>query len=150
MLLNIADLMGKEPIDADGQKYKAADVEALVQKRVDARSNARAARVALEKALAVERQTLDDTHDELAVIRDALVAKNRSDVEGLAKVGLAPRKRAKSLTGKEMVAKADKAKATRKGLHAPAAVTPAPAVATPPTPIAPPAPVVVNGTNGSH
>ena len=82
LLLNIADLMGKDPIDADGKKYKAADVAALVQKRLDARSNARQARVSLEKAVADERKTLEATNDELAVIRDALREELRHALEG--------------------------------------------------------------------
>ncbi len=93
-----------------------------------------------------ERSTLDRSDPEVALVCAALRVKYAHDTEALAKVGLAlPRKRRK-MTGEEMVAKAAKAKATREGRSA----SPA---ATPPNPITPPvapAPVVVNGSTGSH
>ena len=112
-LLNIAAVLGKDRLDADGKKYAAGDVEALVQQRVGARE----ARHAFIKALAVERATVGATDEELALVREAILLKFRSDADALARLGLAPRKKRKKPTLEEKAAAAAKAKATRDRRH---------------------------------
>ena len=108
-------------------------------------------------AVEAERNTLAKTAQQADDIRQALLIFFRHKPEVLADLGLSPRKERKAMTGREMVAKAAKAKATREGHHAPVVVAPAPPaaqpVAIPPNPITPitpsAAPVVLNGANGS-
>ncbi len=145
LLLNVSVNMGKAVIEAAGKKYDAGAIKGLLQERLDATSKVDSLHIQYLQAVQEERDTLDRTDAEVAVIRDALLVRYTHDPEALAQLGLANRKKRKKMTGEEMVAMAAKAKATRNG-H------PAQPVATPEAPIAPPvapvAPVVVNGSSG--
>ncbi len=139
---HIAAALGKGSIEAAGKKFTAGDIEGLVQGRLEATTRVRKARVDYLDAVQAERAALDQTEEDLAEIRQALLVKFSRDAQVLSDLGLAPRKRRKPMTGEAIVKMAAKAKATREGHPAPAPATP-PTPTTPPTPITPPA--VVNG-----
>ncbi len=129
LLDNVSAHMGKGVvITIAGKEMNAADVKAVFQQRVDVTSAVDVKKAEYQGAVAAERNTLAATAQQADDIRQALLIFFRHKPEVLADLGLSPRKERKAMTGKEMVAKAAKAKATREGRHAP---------------------VVVNGTNGS-
>ncbi len=145
--------MGKgDSISVRGKKLDAAAVKAVFQQRVDVTATVDVKKAEYHGAVKAERATLDATAKLADEIRQALLVFFADKPEVLADLGLALRKDRKAMTGKEMVAKAEKAKATRKGHRAPTVDAPHPTAqaAAPPTPSAPPAPVVVNGSSGSH
>jgi hypothetical protein len=142
LLTNISVVLGTETLDADGKKYDAAAVKGLVQPRLDATAKVEATHLAFSKAVKEERAALAASHDELALVREALLVKYRSDVEKLGSLGITPRKTPKKPTVDTKAKAVGKAKATR-ARHAPAltAATPPPAPTAPPVPAPPPAPV---------
>ena len=113
MLLDISDVLGKETLAIGGKKYDARAIEALLHERIDATHKVEPLRVLYLKAVQEERAALDRTDEELADIRTLLLVRFKHQPELLARLGLAPRKKRKKMTGKEIVAMAQKAEQTR-------------------------------------
>jgi hypothetical protein len=147
LLTNISAVLGAESLDAAGKKFDAVGVKALVQPRQDATSKVESLHLALQKALEDERTTLAASHDDFALVREALLLKYRTDPDKLGTLGLAPRKKRKNPRVETKAAAVSKAKATR-AKHAPAPAPAAPTLAkpeAPPTTATPPAPTKANG-----
>ncbi len=137
MLRSIASVLGKASLEGAGKKFDAGDIKALIKARLEATTQVRKTRIDYLDAVKAERQALDQTEADLALVRAALLLKFCADSQVLSDLGLAPRKERKRLSSEELAKAAAKAKATRKGRTAPS-----PEVI-PPDPITPP--VVVNG-----
>src|SRR5581483_3553181 len=127
LLDNVSAHMGKGVVlTIAGKKLDAAAVKAVLQQRVDATSVVDAKKVEYQAAVKTERETLAETAQLTEDIRQALLLLYRDKPEVLADLGLSPRKARKPMTGKEMVATAAKAKATREHRNAPAVAAPPP------------------------
>ncbi len=96
-----------------GKTMRPGDFAPLLEKRIAAADDVAKAEAAWHAAVARERAVVEATHAPLARYREMLVLVFGTDLEKLAKLGVAPRRQPRKLTADEKVRKAERALATR-------------------------------------